>query len=360
MIAGDFLLYGATGYTGELIARRAAGAGLRPVLSGRNAAAVSALATELGLQHRIAGVDDSIALDAAIDSLPVKNRMVLNCAGPFSHTARQVAHACMRRGAHYLDITGEISVFELMAHMGSEARTRGVMLLPGVGFDVVPSDCLAAYVARNLPSATSLVIAIQGVGRISRGTALTSIQNIGSGGAIRRDGKIVRVPSAWKSRKVSFGRAPVEVTTMPWGDVATAFYSTGIPNIEVYMTIPASMLRILRYGRTILPILARPPMQGWIAMLARRGPAGPDERERERGKSRFWAEASDDSGKTFAARLFGPEGYELTVRTAIECVRRVLAGGASPGFQTPSRAFGPDLILAVEGTRREDAGGKAS
>ena len=354
MISGDFLLYGATGYTGELIARRCAAAGIRPVVSGRNAEAVAALAKELKLEYRIAGVDDAAALDKAINCLPATNRMVLNCAGPFSHTAKQVSAACLRSRAHYLDITGEITVFEMMARLGKEAEKQGLMLLPGVGFDVVPSDCLAAYVAQRLPSATKLVIAIQGVGRISRGTALTSLQNIGSGGAIRRDGAIVRVPSAWKSRNVTFDAEPVHVTTMPWGDVATAFYSTRIPNIEVYMMIPAGMERLLRYGRLILPLLKRQPINGWLQSKVKSGSPGPNDQQRERGRSRFWAEASDDAGHKFAARLFGPEGYELTVRTAVECVRRVLAGKASPGFKTPSLAFGPDLILSIDGIRREE------
>jgi short subunit dehydrogenase-like uncharacterized protein len=355
MIAGDFLLYGATGSTGELIARRTASLGLRPVLSGRNADAVGSLAKELNLEHRIASVDDAKSLDAAINSVPDANRTVLNCAGPFSQTAKQVADACMRNGAHYLDITGEISVFEMMARKGKEAEKLGLMLLPGTGFDVVPSDCLAAYVARRIPCATNLVIAIQGVGTISRGTALTSIQNIGNGGAVRRNGEIVRVPSAWKSRKVVFSNTPVEVITMPWGDVATAFYSTGIPDIEVYMMIPDTMKKVLRYGRPLLPLLAKQPVNGWLQSRIRSGSPGPDEQARERGKSRFWAEASDGKGNKFAARLFGPEGYELTVRTAIECVRRVLNGMSSPGFKTPSLAFGPDLVLAVDGVRREDA-----
>lgn len=355
MIAGDFLLYGATGYTGELIARRAASLGLRPVLSGRNRTAIAILANELNLEFRIASVDDAKSLDDAINSLPEANRTVLNCAGPFSNTAKQVADACMRNGAHYLDITGEIAVFEMMARRGKEAEKLGLMLLPGTGFDVVPSDCLAAYVARRLPCATNLVIAIQGVGSISRGTMLTSIQNIGNGGAIRRDGKIVRVPSAWKSRKVVFSNTPVDVVTMPWGDVATSFYSTGIPDIEVYMMIPDAMRKVLTYGRPLLPLLARQPFNGWLQSRARSGSPGPDEQARARGKSRFWAEASDGKGNKFAARLFAPEGYELTVRTAIECVRRVMSGMHSPGFKTPSLAFGPDLVLAVDGVRREDA-----
>jgi short subunit dehydrogenase-like uncharacterized protein len=350
---GDFLIYGATGYAGELIARRAVSSGLRPVLAGRNADAISRLAAELGVPHCVASVDDPKALDLAVDAA-AKGGLVLNCAGPFGHTAKQVADACLRRGAHYLDITGEIGVFEMMARRGSEAEAAGRMLLPGVGFDVVPSDCLAAHVARNLPTATHLVIAIQGVGRISRGTALTSIENMGGGGAVRRGGHITRVPSAWKDRTVDFGRGPVLMTTMPWGDVATAFYSTGIPDIEVYMAIPPVMRRGLRYGRLALPLLASGPMRRWMSSRVRSGPPGPNAEQRQRGRSNFWAEASDDSGRRFASRLFGPEGYELTVRTAVESVKRVLRGEVRPGFQTPSSAFGPDMVLSIDGVRRED------
>jgi short subunit dehydrogenase-like uncharacterized protein len=329
---------------------------MRPVLAGRRADAVAALAAELGgLPHRVASVDDAGALDAAVGAVRHAHPLVLNCAGPFSRTARQVADACLRRRAHYLDITGEIGVFEGMAARSAEAERAGVMLLPGVGFDVVPSDCLAAHVARRLPSATRLVIAIQGIGRPSRGTALTSLQHVGDGGAVRRGGRIVRVPAGWKTRAVDFGgdRA-VRVTTMPWGDVSTAYHSTGIPNVEVYMTVPRALGRLMRWGRPLLPLLAAAPAQRWLAERVRRGPAGPTAEQRARGASRFWAEASDDAGARATARLFGPEGYELTVRTAIECVGRVLRGDARPGFQTPSRAFGPDVVLAVAGVRRED------
>lgn len=352
---GDFLIYGATGYTGELIARRAASAGMRPVLSGRNAAAVARLANELSLPHIAAHVDDPGSLDRAIDMTHGLHRLVLNCAGPFGRTADQVSNACMRKSVNYLDITGEINVFELLSRKGSRARHMGVMLLPGVGFDVVPSDCLAAYVARRVPTATRLVIAIHAGSRISRGTALTSIENMGLGGAVRRDGRIQRIPGAWKDRLVEFDKGPIRVTTMPWGDVATAWYSTGIPNIEVYMAIPAGMRRVLRYGRLAMPLLSSRPVKMLLASRVKSGPPGPTAEQRERGKSRFWAEASEESGNSFAAKLFAPEGYELTVRTALECVFRTLNGMATAGFQTPSRAFGADLILSIEGVQREDA-----
>ena len=351
---GEFLIYGATGYTGELIARRAAAAGLRPVLAGRNGSTVARLADELGLPHRTATLDLPSSLDRALDAVSRAPRVVLNCAGPFAHTARAVADACLRRQAHYLDITGDIAVFEGMAARTAEAERAGIMLLPGVGFDVVPSDCLAAHVARRLPAATRLVLAIQGIGRLSRGTALTSIENIGRGGAVRRGGRIVRVPAAWKSRTVDFGGRPSRVTTMPWGDVATAWYSTRIPDIEVHMAIPAPMRRAMRWGRPLLPLLATPPVQRWLARRIRSGAPGPDAAQRARGHSRFLAEAFDAAGARAASLLEGPEGYELTVRTAMECVRRVLRGDARPGFQTPSRAFGPDMVLAVAGVTRTD------
>jgi short subunit dehydrogenase-like uncharacterized protein len=344
-------LYGANGYTGELIARRAGDRGLAPTLAGRNAESVAALAAELGFDHRIATVGDPATLDRAIEG----HAVVLNCAGPFSRTASLIADACVRHGAHYLDITGEIAVFEGLHTRTDAAKKAGVMLLPGVGFDVVPSDCLAAYVAQALPSATQLTIAIQGSGGMSRGTLLTSLEGLGAGkgsGAVRRDGKIVRVPTAWKRRFVDFGDAPVPVTTMPWGDVSTAYYSTGIKNVEVYMAIPLGLRRLLRYGRWALPLVASAPVRKRLEARVRRGKAGPSADHRARGRSRFWAEARDAAGHSTSATLMAPEGYELTVRTALECTARAVGGDSRPGFHTPSSAYGPDLVMGVEGVTR--------
>jgi short subunit dehydrogenase-like uncharacterized protein len=312
------------------------------------------LGQELDLPHFVADVNAPASLDKAIGLIRGARRIVLNCAGPFSRTANQVSDACLKNGAHYLDITGEIGVFEMLAQKDARAKNMDVMILAGVGFDVVPSDCLAAHVARHLPSATRLVIAIHAGSRISRGTALTSLENMGKGGAVRRSGRIERVPGAWKDRLVDFGSGPVRVTTMPWGDVATAWYSTRIPNIDVYMAIPDGMRRMLKLGQFAMPIISSKPVRAIIASRIKKGPPGPTKEHRETGQSRFWAQASDDKGARFGAKLFGPEGYELTVRTAVECVTRTLRGLAQPGFQTPSGAFGPDLILSIEGVRRQD------
>ena len=131
--------------------------------------------------------------------------MVLHCAGPFSRTARPMVEACLRNKKHYTDITGEIAVFEACAALDKKAQEAGIMLMPGVGFDVVPTDCLAKHLKGRLPTATRLSLAFYGVGRLSHGTQATMIMNIGKGGAIRRDGKITGVPAAWKTREIDFG-----------------------------------------------------------------------------------------------------------------------------------------------------------
>ena len=156
-----FLLYGANGYTGQLIAREAVVRGQRPILAGRNAEAVTALARQLGLEHRIFSLDDAAATCAGLEGVTA----VLHCAGPFAHTARPMIDACLEARVHYLDITGEISVFEMAAVRDTEAMAAGVMLLPGAGFDVVPSDCLALHLHRRLPTATHLALAFHGIGR---------------------------------------------------------------------------------------------------------------------------------------------------------------------------------------------------
>ncbi len=346
----NFLLYGANGYTGNLIARLAVERGLRPLIAGRDRDKISRQASELGLEHRAFALDDAAALEDALRNVAA----VLHCAGPFSHTSKPMADACIKTKTHYLDITGEIVVFEALAARGSEAQASGVMLLPGVGFDVVPSDCLAAHLKRRLPSANKLTLAIHGLSRISHGTATTMVENINRGGLVRRDGKLASVPTAWKTREIDFGRGPVKATTIPWGDVATAFHSTGIPNIEVYAGLPSSMRRMMKLSRPLGGLLASGPVQSFLKKRIRSQPPGPSDEERARGKSFVWGEATDEAGQTARARLQGPEGYTLTALTALAIVTKVLAGDAPVGFQTPSRAYGADLILEIEGVTRED------
>jgi short subunit dehydrogenase-like uncharacterized protein len=346
-----FLIYGANGYTGELVLRYAVERGMKPVIAGRNAEKIEGLARKFGVDFRVFSLDETEKLDAALSGAEVE--FVLHCAGPFSLTFKQMAEACLRTGKHYTDITGEIEVFESLARLDAEAKKAGIMLMPGVGFDVVPSDCLARHLKNRLPTATDLTLAFYGLGgKISHGTQATMTMNAGRGGAIRRGGEIVRVPAAFKTREIDFGELRKTGVTIPWGDVATAYYSTGIPNIEVYAVVPDAARRLLKLSRYFGWLLATAPMQNFLQKQIPAG--GPTDQERAAGKSLLWGEATDERGNRVESRLTAPEGYTTTVLTALKIAEKILAGNFCTGFQTPARCYGADLILEIEGTVRTD------
>ncbi|HEV2111488.1 MAG TPA: saccharopine dehydrogenase NADP-binding domain-containing protein [Gammaproteobacteria bacterium] len=341
----EILVYGAYGYTGRLIVDEARAQGLEPVLAGRDAHQTRQLATESGLTGLAFDLADRTALDQAL----IGRRLVLHCAGPFAHTWRPMAEACLRQKVHYLDITGEIEVFEALATLDASARKAGVMLLPGVGFDVVPTDCMAAHLKQRLPAATQLTLAFMGGGGFSRGTRRTMLEGLGAGGLARRDGRIQRIPAAWKTRRVDFGTGGVRTTvTIPWGDVATAYHSTGIPNIETYAAMPRAQIRLLRASRHLGWLFQSGLVQTWLRRKLDRDPPGPAAATRADTRSFVWGEALAPGGGRAAGRLICANGYSFTARSAVAAARRVLAGEVQPGFRTPSRAFGADFIRALD------------
>jgi short subunit dehydrogenase-like uncharacterized protein len=344
----SFLLYGANGYTGELVTRYAVERGMKPIIAGRNAIAIEGLAKKHHLDYRVFALNETASLDAALREVD----MVLHCAGPFSITSRPMVEACLRNGKHYTDITGEISVFEAAAALDERARSSGVMLMPGVGFDVVPTDCLARHLKDRLPSATHLSLAFYGMGRISHGTQSTMIMNVGRGGAIRKDGKIMPVIAAWKSRDIDFGEMTRTGVTIPWGDVATAYYSTGIPNIEVFTVMPRQNLRMLKLSRYVGWLLGTKPVQDYLQKQI--PPGGPSDEERAKGKTLLWGEASDLNGNRVESRMQTPEGYTITALAALNITQKILDGNLKSGFQTPAGAYGADLVLEIDGVQRQD------
>ena len=345
----SFLLYGAYGYTGRLVVERAVEMGLRPTLAGRNRAKVEVVANEFGLPFSVFDVTDDAALDAALADVP----LVLNCAGPFRHTFTPFADACIRGRTHYLDVSGEIDVFHYAAARHCEFVNAGIMVMPGVGFDIVPSDYLACYVKTRLPTANRLLLAVGRVNALSRGTAATVLDQLGRRGLVRKDGKLTVVPTAWRQRKVDFGNGPELSVTAPLADVFSAYYTTGIPNIECYVALPCPVSALaLRLAHRFM----RPQwLKGLLRRrLQRRGSAGPDEAERAAGTSAIFAEASSEEGQSVQAIMHGPEPYTMTSVVAVAAVQGVLDGKARPGFQTPSPTFGAALISAVADIEVED------
>jgi short subunit dehydrogenase-like uncharacterized protein len=340
------MIYGANGYTGRLIARHAVERGLKPVLAGRNRDEIEKLAAELNCAAVIFRVDQPATLADHLAGVSA----VMHCAGPFSQTAQQMMDACILAGADYLDITGEIDVIEWAAQRGARARDAGVALLPAVGFDVVPSDCLAAMLADRLPGATVLQLAFTGDGGLSRGTAKTMVESLPSGGRARIDGEIRHVPTAWKTMDIPFRRGTRTGMTIPWGDVASAYYSTGIGNIEVYAATSPKQIARMRRMRFLLPVLGWKPLQELAKWRIDRGAAGPSDQVRESGRSSLWGRVSDDRGHSISATLETPSGYELTMLTAVAALERVLARQVPRGFSTASQAFGKEFILSFPNT----------
>ncbi len=344
--AGDWLIYGANGYTGRLIAAEAVARGLRPVLAGRSTS-VAALAAELGLEHRVFDLADPAAVRAGLQGMAI----VLHCAGPFSATCAPMLEACLASGCHYLDITGELDVFKYCHAQDARARQRGILVMPGTGFDVVPTDCLAAQLKRELPTATHLVLAFEAGGGPSPGTAKTSVEGMGHGGRVRIDGELVRVPLAWKARTFARDDQQRSAMTIPWGDVYTAFVSTGIPNVEVYMAVSPATIARLRRLRLLGPLLRSRLVQGLLKRRIEHSVKGPSERRRESTVTHVWGEASDAQGRQARRHLVVPNGYALTVTAALGIVARVLAGDVPNGFRTPSQWMGADYVMTLPGVR---------
>ncbi|WP_135302408.1 saccharopine dehydrogenase family protein [Haloarcula amylovorans] len=348
----DLVIYGSYGYTGKLIAEAAVERGFDPVLAGRNREKVDRQAAELGCEFEVVGLDEPKVLELLLADATA----VIHCAGPFSQTWEPMVDACVRTGTHYLDITGELGVFEAIHGWDKEAEAADVMLLPGVGFDVVPTDCLAAHLAERLPDADTLELAFHAEMGVSRGTAKTMVEHIDEGGAVRRNGRIERVGQAHESRTVDFGwgHDGRHAAAIPWGDVSTAYYTTGIPNVTVYMSMPESAARQQRIAGMLSPVLGLPPVKAGLKWVIEQTTDGPDAEERATEQSYVWGEARAADGDRVVSRLRGPHTYSLTVETALAVARHVLDGEAPTGFQTPAGAYGPDLVLEVDGVERED------
>lgn len=345
------VIYGSYGYTGRLISEIAAGKDLNVILSGRNKSKLKNQAEYLDLYHQAADLSNQSEMDALLKDADV----VVHCAGPFINTWKAMAEACLRNKCHYIDITGEILVFEGLKKMDNRFKEAGLMVLPGAGFDVVPSDCLAVHLKEKLPDANELELAFAGLGGgVSRGTAKSMAEQTGNGGAIRRNGKIKTVLTGRYSKKINFGPKTLNAVSIPWGDVSTAYTSTEIENITVYMAMTKQGISMLRLSNIINPILRLNAIRNLLKNKINKRSAGPDSDSREKGKSLFWGKVQNKKGESFEFRMVTPEGYSLTAQSALLIAQKVLSGTYSPGYQTPATAYGKDLIFEIDGVKLED------
>jgi short subunit dehydrogenase-like uncharacterized protein len=350
MASTSFLLYGANGYTGELIARYAAEYNLHPTLAGRREEVLKPLAAKLNYPYKIFDVNDDSALIAALKEVKV----VVNAAGPFQFTARQIIEACLRTGTHYLDINGDIAVFEFIKQYDDAAKQAGIMLLPGAGFDVVPTDCTALLLKKLLPDAVSLKLAFATLGGgLSHGTATTMVTKLGKGGAVRKNGKITSVPLGQKGMWVDFGVKKLFVMTIPWGDIATAYFTTGIPDIESYTAISPKLYRLLKLQGLFNWLLRKNFIRKIIKTKIDKRAPGPSDEQRSKALSLVWGQVGNPNGETATVRMNCPDGYTLTMQTTLLITQKVLQGNFKPGYQTPASAYGENLIMELPNVKKE-------
>lgn len=344
----NFLLYGANGYTGKLVIETALKKGLKPVIAGRNKQTIAELAAKYHLDFKVFDLSDIEKIVSQISGFGV----VLNCAGPFSRTVKPMVKACLKAGVHYLDITGEIEVFEWVKAQDSKAKEKNVILMSGVGFDVVPTDCMADCLHRKMPDATQLQLAFTSLGgSISHGTVTTLLENLGKPGAVRANHKITPVPLGHKGMTVDFGRRKVFCMTIPWGDVSTAHHTTNIPNIEAYTGAPKQAYYMLKLQALTNPILRTAFVKKKLQDYVDKNIYGPTPEQNEKGLSMVWGKVTNKDGKSIEGRLETPEGYKLTAEASIVITQKVLSGSFPGGYHTPAGLFGFELLNEIEGCK---------
>lgn len=351
MIKNKIVVYGSYGYTGKLIVSELKSKELPIVLAGRSQAALQQQSQETGFPFAVVEIEDQSNLENLLQSAI----MVIHCGGPFQYTARKMIEACLNTKTHYTDITGEYQVFEWLAQYDQQAKASGIMVMPGVGFDVVPSDCLAAHLKSRLPSATHLQLAFaMSKGGLSRGTTKTMIEGMGDGSKVRHEGKIKSIPLGDRSLEIDFDGYRTSTLCIPWGDIATASRSTGIPNIEVYCAATPQMISNAKRSRYINWLLRKRWFKNFLLRKVDQRPAGPSEEKRKAGRSYLWGKVWNANHESCTSTLQTVSGYSLTAITAVLIAQKIINGNFKSGYQTPAMAYGADLILEVEGTKRKD------
>ncbi len=346
----EWLIYGAYGYTGKLIVEEAVKRGHKPILAGRSGEKLKPMSDSLGLRMAVFGLNDKDALKKLLSEV----KLVFNAAGPFVNTSEPIIQACLEAGTNYMDITGEIPVFQKTFSYDEKAKERGIVVMSGVGFDVVPTDCMARYVSDHVMGAKELELAFSGLGNPSAGTFKTILNMLPEGDFIRRDGKLTPYTFGRGAKKIKFINKTCTAIPIPWGDLETAYRSTGIPNITTYMVYPDYAVPIIRYGTPFIKgIIKMNMIKALSRKLADRFISGPDERMLNEGHSYVWAMAKNEKGERKEAWLDTVEGYRFTAIASVLGIEKVFQLKLK-GALTPAMAFGADFVLEVKGTKRYD------
>lgn len=357
-MAGRIVLFGATGYTGELTARELAGIGERPVLAARDGARVRALADQLGgLDWEVADVERPESVRALVSAGDV----LVSCVGPFARWGAPALEAALGAGAHYLDSTGETPfIRRVFEEYGPRAETAGVALLTAMGYDWVPGNLAAALALRDAGGGATRVH----VGYFFRGP-------VGMSGGTRASaaGVFLEPSYTFREGRMATERGGARVRTFLVGGRTRKALSAGstehfalprtypqLREVDVYLGWFGGASDALRRGSAVTTAALRVPglrgaLASGLAKVVKGSTGGPTAEERAATGSEVVAEASDASGRILGrARVTGVNAYDFTAGMlawgAHAAANGRLRGVGSLG---PVEAFGLDALC--EGAR---------
>lgn len=338
------MIYGAYGYTGKLLVQEALNSNMTPIVAGRDAKKIHDLSQSSGLEPRAFKLENAATFLEDVE-------LVVNCAGPFSKTFGTMVQACISTGTHYLDITGEVYVFEQAKLLDKQAKDAKIIICPGAGFDVVPTDCLALKLKQEMPEAIELELGFDGLRTPSAGTAKTVVENISKGSLIRESEKIKTIPPGSDTRTINFGNGERLAMAIPWGDISTAYTTTSIPNIKVYTPTSKAQLKILKQMNKISKFLEKDLIQELLFKLVEWKVKGPDESKREKETSFVWGMVRDAKGNELSGRIRTSNGYTIAAIAPVHMVQKLLSSSnIDYGYTTPAQLMGPEFIRNIEGS----------
>lgn len=341
MIKDRLMIYGANGYSAQLIIEELISRKIELLLAGRNESVLKQLAQKHNCDYIAFDIFDDVKVDESLQDV----HTLLNCAGPFKYTAKDLMEACLRTKTNYLDITGEMPVMHLAFSLDKIAKERGIVILPSVGFDIIPTDCLAKRLSEQMPEATHLKLGLLNKrGKISRGTWLTTLEFLGGTGKIRRHGKLIDSKIGEFTVNLKINDFSFSGISIPWGDVYSSYYSTGIKNVEVYLALPKVVVKLRPLLLFFLKILKVQVIKNIVANYIKKNFTGPTKEERDSTEAYVWGRVEDAEAEKFEEVYQVLEGYNLTAKGAAECAERVLKNSLQPGTYTPSLAFGSDFM----------------
>ncbi|MFA7227399.1 MAG: saccharopine dehydrogenase NADP-binding domain-containing protein [Melioribacteraceae bacterium] len=335
------MVYGANGYSAQLIIEELIARKINPVLAGRNKEEVSSLAQKYNLEFKIFDLSDEKEILVSLEGI----HTLINCAGPFKYTAKELMEACLQSKTNYLDITGEMPVMHLAFSMIDNAREKGVVIMPGVGFDIIPTDCLAKRLSERMPDADNLKLGfLNKRGKISRGTMITTLEFLGGTGKIRRNGRVIDSKIGEFRVKFKRGNFSFKGISIPWGDVYSSYHSTGIKNAEVYLALPGVIIKLRTILLFALRLLKIDSVKNIVKNYIGKNLTGPAKGERDSAETYIWGRVESKDGRKIEEIYRVMEGYTLTAKGAAECSERVLNNEVCPGTYTPSLAFGSGFL----------------